>query len=425
MDRDRFLRARGIFTEALALGPEDRESFLTQACAGDESLSADVRELLALHASEGTRAGEAADWFTAPAVPEAVGPYRILGRLGQGGMGVVYLAARPDPEGGPESCVALKVMRGWSVTTQTAHRFRREVEALRRLSHPLIAGIIEAGETDGVPYLAMEYVEGKSLDRWRNEDAPPLRDRIEALAGIGEAVHSAHEQGVVHRDLKPQNILVEPGGRPRILDFGIARLDSPGDQGQTFATQTWQLLGTIRYMSPEQARGGPGEVDGRTDVYALGVLGYELVSGEMPYDLGRLSTPRALLEISTAEPRPLPRLDDDLAPQLDLIIQHALAKDPDERYQSAAALAAHLRSLLAGRPLSVRRPGTLARVRRRFRGRSRRLVLGLAVGVVASLGTFLLASWLPQASSASWDSVYSLLEEGDQLRHSGPATREN
>ncbi|MDO9695551.1 MAG: serine/threonine-protein kinase [Candidatus Latescibacteria bacterium] len=378
--------------------------------------------LLTCHAAGANPLETQLPWSDQPAVPSSLGPYRVLDLLGQGGMGVVY-RAQATSGGATAPIVALKALRPGVVTTQLEQRFRREVAVLRRLDHPGIARLLDAGSADGSPYLAMEFVEGLTLTRWRIEADPPVVDRLRLLAELCDAVEYAHQQGVIHRDLKPENILVTAAGRPKVLDFGIARLTDPDAPAQTLATQTWQLLGTIRYMSPEQATGGPGAIDARTDVYALGVIAFELLTGGLPYDLARLSTPRALLEITTAAPRRLP--DTDAA--VGLIVHHALEKDPQQRYQSAADMAADLRRHLAGRPITLHEPGLATRLRRwlRLRPRVRRLVLGVAIATIAVVATLVLVPGLLSGPPVTWAGLYSRLEEADQLRHSGPQNREN
>ncbi|MBK6901038.1 MAG: serine/threonine protein kinase [bacterium] len=378
--------------------------------------------LLICHAAGANPLETQLPWSDQPAVPVSLGPYRVLDLLGQGGMGVVYRAQATTGDANAP-IVALKALRPGVVTTQLEQRFRREVAVLGRLDHPGIARLLDAGSADGSPYLAMEFVEGLTLTRWRIEADPTVADRLRLLAELCDAVEYAHQQGVIHRDLKPENILVTATGRPKVLDFGIARLAGPDAPAQTLATQTWQLLGTIRYMSPEQATGGPGAIDARTDVYALGVIGFELLTGSLPYDLARLSTPRALLEITTAAPRRLP----DTEAAVGLIVHHALEKDPRQRYQSAADMASDLRRHLAGRPITLHEPGLATRLRRwlRLRPRVRRLMLGGAIATIAVVATLVLVPGMLSRPPVTWAGLYSRLEEADQLRHSGPQNREN
>lgn len=433
IDQELYERGKALFLEAVALPRERWDGFLDAACEGDKELRRQLVDLLAHH-DESAGLLDAPPWHEPPPeVPEVFGPYHVLGLLGQGSMGVVY-RARLQAEGSsaPPPVVALKVLRPGAMSHFLHSRFRREIEALRRLDHPGIARLLEAGtvETTGGPrpYFAMEHIEGVTLAQWRRSTNPPERERVRLLADLCDAVHCAHQHGVVHRDLKPQNILVTPDGRPKVLDFGIARL-TDADAARTVATQTWQLLGTVRYMSPEQATGGPTEIDHRSDIYALGVIAYELLTGQIPYDLRRLSTPRALLEIATVEPRALGEHSATLHGDVETIIHKALRKRPQDRYASAADLAADLRRQLEGRPISVRLPGPLARGMRVLRARPRlrraTYVIGIAVVATALTVAAMLARERRSGDvDAAFSRVYSILEEGDRLRHDGEATHE-
>ncbi|MBK7769481.1 MAG: serine/threonine protein kinase [bacterium] len=412
-----------MFTDALAQQPEARTAFARNACADDEALLREVLDLLACHAEGAKDALDAApSWYVPEPVPERIGPYRVLGLVGQGGMGMVYRAQRLDG-GDTAPTVALKVLRPGLVTGQMERRFQREIEVLRRLDHSGIARLLDAGAADGAPYLVTEFVDGLTLSRWRTEVEALPEDRLRVLADLCDAIHFAHAGGVIHRDLKPENIIVTPEGRPKVLDFGIARLSDDEAALSTLATQTGQLLGTIRYMSPEQAIGGTAAIDERSDIYALGVLAFELLTGGLPYNLKRLSTPRALLEITTAEPGHVGGRDG----ALDLIVRHALEKDPGRRYRTAAAMADDVRSHLAGRPISLRKPGPVARLRRDLRARPR--IRRLALGTLFALATVVIALALTAnrqvRPTVTWAGFDAKVEEADQLRHSGPQTREN
>lgn len=420
IERERFEQARDIFMSALDLPVEARAEYVAEACADDVMLQAEVLELLAAHVEEPEALDGSPAWPDEPAIPEYSGPYHILGLVGRGGMGVVYRARRE----GSDAVVALKVMRSDLFSPQNARRFQREIEALRRLDHPLVARLRDSLTIDGCPVLEMEFVEGTTLARWARESSASVEARLRVLADICDAVQFAHEHGVVHRDLKPENVLVAADGRPKVLDFGLARVVDGMESSPSLATQTWQLLGTVRYMSPEQAAGG--EVDARTDVYALGVIAYELLSGDLPYDLERLSTPRALLEITTAKPRRLATRDNGIDADLDAIIHKALEKEPADRYQSAALLAEDLRRRLAGDPVVARRFDARRRWRRLRRAapRSRRawVVAGVVVAGLVAAVVFLRGRADP---AVGWRRFYAQVEEADRLRHSGPSTAAN
>ncbi len=307
-------------------------------------------------------------------LPARIGDYRILGVLGRGGMGVVYEAEQPSPR----RLVALKVIRGEaSVDEGHVAMFRREVEVLARLEHPLIARLYESGRTpEGQHFFAMELVRGATLSEvLRAHDRPldpaEVRRRLALFAEIADAVHYAHQRGVIHRDLKPSNLVVVDGStaRVKILDFGLARV-TDGDAVATRVTEIGTIRGTLPYMSPEQASGRPDSIDVRTDVYALGVILYELLTGRLPHDFSSLSIVDALRRIEQAPPRPLReawrgtgRLDDDLS----TIVAKALEKRADDRYASAAALAEDVRRHLAQLPILARPPSTLYQLRKLVR----------------------------------------------------------
>ncbi len=310
-------------------------------------------------------------------LPATIGAYRILRRLGHGAMGVVYEAEQPSPA----RTVALKVVRGGATVDEARlAMFRREIDVLARLEHPLIARIYESGRTsEGQHYFAMELVRGRTLSEYLRQDAPldgdELRRRLTMLAEIADAVHYAHQRGVIHRDLKPSNLLVaegEPGApspRVKILDFGLARI-TDGDVLATRVTEIGVIKGTLAYMSPEQARGRPDEIDVRTDVYALGLILYEMLTGTLAHDLGSLSVVEALRAIELGRIPPLRtawkgarRLDEDV----ETIVAKALERDANDRYGSAAALATDIRRHLASQPILARPPSAVYQLRKLMR----------------------------------------------------------
>jgi serine/threonine protein kinase len=229
-----------------------------------------------------------------------VGSYRIIREIARGGMGVVYEAEQERPR----RRVALKVLAGPQADEQHRRLFRREIQTLARLRHEAIATIFEAGQTgDGQQFFTMELVDGVPLDSFvRKRELPPPA-RLDLFARICDAVEYAHSQGVIHRDLKPANILVDDGGHPRILDFGLARLTGVDVTTAVTLADVGRVVGTVAYMSPEQARGDPGHVDRRSDVYALGVILYELLTDQPPYDLHKILPHEALRVICEQPPR--------------------------------------------------------------------------------------------------------------------------
>ncbi|QOI99903.1 MAG: protein kinase [Phycisphaeraceae bacterium] len=376
-----------LFGEAADLPFEAREAFLRERCP-EPAVRQRVEELLRhdLEAGETFLSGARRD---APgvgvgpvAVPERIGGYRIVRLIGEGGMGLVY-EARQDH---PDRAVALKVIRPGMISRPALRRFEAEAEVLGRLSHPGIASIYEAGrfETpDGPrPFIAMELVRGEPLDRYCRTRGLSVRRRAEMMVRVCEAVHHAHTRGVIHRDLKPGNILVDDAGEPRVLDFGIARLVREGAETGlgSLMTHAGQMLGTLPYMSPEQVGGDPAAVDARTDVYALGVILYELLAGRTPINLENLPLPEAARRIREDEPRRLVSVSRTFAGDLDTITGRALAKEPHRRYASASELAEDLRRHLGDEPIRARPTGTFEQIRKFARRNP-----GLAVGVAASM----------------------------------------
>jgi len=340
----------------------------------------------------------------APDLPARVGRYRPLRVIGQGGMGVVYEAEQEEPR----RRVALKVIRPELATEDLRRRFAHESLFLGRLQHPGIAQVYEAGtaETpDGpLPFIAMELVEGVRLHEWARGSetgAPALRERVELMIALCDAVHHAHQRGLIHRDLKPGNVLVDGGGRPRVLDFGVAR-PADVDLGTSLVTTHGELVGTLAYMSPEQLAGDPNDLDTRSDIYALGVILYELLAGRAPLDLGKRPLEDALRAIREDDPPPLAQHDAQLAGDLTVIAAKAMAKDRQERYASANGLAMDLQRYLDDEPISARAPGTIYLVRK-FARRHRPLVIG-AVGMVAVLVLGVVAS--------AWQAVRATRAEG-------------
>jgi eukaryotic-like serine/threonine-protein kinase len=295
----------------------------------------------------------------AAALPGEIGGFRILGKLGEGGMGIVYEAEQQSPH----RRVALKIVRGGHfVDDQYLRMFRRETETLARLTHPNIAALYEAGRTDdGQHFFTMELVLGETLAAWARQhlggDQPSsaqIRERLRQFVTICEAVNYAHQRGVIHRDLKPSNIVITDAG-PKILDFGLARITDADVAGATMMSEVGVIHGTLSYMSPEQTRGDSRDIDLRTDVYSLGVVLYELLSGKLPYATRGMSVVQAIRNICEEPPKPL-----DVDTDLSTILTKALEKEPDGRYQSAAALAEDVERYLANLSLPRATPAGAA-----------------------------------------------------------------
>jgi tetratricopeptide (TPR) repeat protein len=327
------------------------------------------------------------------APPERVGAYRIIRLLGAGGMGEVYEAEQDRPR----RRVALKLMRSARLSPAKLRRFEYEAEWLGRLDHAGIARIYEAGSTPTptgpIPYFAMELVSGQRLDRWIGESQPDLRARIRLLIELCHAVQHAHQKGLIHRDLKPANILVTPDGQPKILDFGVARAmgdESPLSDPRTLATADGTLVGTIQYMSPEQAGGDVRQLDTRSDVYSLGVIAYQMLSDRLPYDVGTLSLSKSLDAVQRIDPPRLGSIDRHLRGDLEIIVAKAMEKRKEDRYPSAAEMAGDFERYLTDQPISARAPGLWYQFRkfaRRRKGLVAAAMIVLATLVAGIVGT--------------------------------------
>ncbi len=397
-DPERWSRVKELLADCIEDTPDRRDARLA---AADPALRERVRSLLDAYngappalgrfivAEEVERDVRDENEAASPFRLTHVGPYRLGRLLGEGGTGLVYEAFQEHPE----RTVAVKILRPSVASARAIERFRSEVEILGRLQHPGIAAIFGAGlgETDAVehelavPWLAMELVDGVPLTQ--HAASLPVARRLALFLDVCEAVHYAHQRGVIHRDLKPQNILVtRPAGadapaRVRVLDFGIARVTGAHSATHAPLTLPGLTVGTLPYMSPEQVSGDPTEQDVRADVYALGVVLYELLAGRLPIDVADVPASAAIRRIVEMDPPPPSTFDRALAGDLDTIAAKALAKEKDRRYAGVAELATDVRRFLRHEPILARRPSPgylLAKFTRRHRG----LVFGLAVAAV-------------------------------------------
>ncbi len=376
-DPERFARLKQIFLAAQELSGEERQEYLLRECADDTELRADVDALLdgGEEVPDLLKTGAVEDILKrgfggeklAPkpeAIPDRIGDYEIVSVLGEGGMGIVYEAHQESPR----RLVALKVIRsGASIDEQQVKMFRREELALAQLKHPGIASIYDAGRTDeGQHFFAMELVRGVPLDSYLDKQTKhgDTNDRLNLFLKICSAINYAHQSGIIHRDLKPSNILVQENADVKVLDFGLAKITDSDVTMMSLATEAGRVQGTLAYMSPEQARGDPAAVDLRTDVYALGVIMYEMLTGKRPYTLHPFLIPQAVRTICEEEPARPGSISHNLRGDLEVILLKALEKDPDRRYQNVAALADDINRYLAGQPILARPPSAMYQFRK-------------------------------------------------------------
>jgi serine/threonine protein kinase len=403
MNSERFGQLRRVFEAALEREGEDRERYLAEACAGDTELAEEVARLLAAH-GEPTRLPGVNR--TLPRLEgRQIGPYEILRQIGLGGMGTVYLAARADQAF--RRRVAIKIIRPEATSREFIARFQREREILATLDHPHIARLLDGGTTEeGWPYFVMEYVDGLPIEKYADEHRLSIAERLKLFDQVCAAVQHAHEKGVVHRDLKPSNIFVNETGEVKLLDFGIARSDELSG-----LTQTGFRAMTPEYASPEQIRGEEAGLS--SDVYALGVVLYELLTGRRPYklrsrifhEIARVVCEEAPVkpstavteapeEAGTAGPEAIARLRESslvelqsrLKGDLDHVILKALEKQPGQRYLSAEQFRLDVNRYLAGEPVIARPDSTAYRMSKTIARHRYPLIAAVLGGVAIASG---------------------------------------
>jgi len=392
---DRESSAKQVFLDALEQPEAARAAFVADACANDEALRRRVDELLAVHAdSEAVGTTRLADLVPGSRIDK----YLLIERLGEGGFGVVYLAEQEQPV---RRQVALKVLKLGMDTVRVIARFEQERQTLALMDHPNIAKVLDAGATPtGRPYFVMERVPGVPITCYCAERALRLAERLDLFRAVCLAVQHAHQKGILHRDFKPSNVLVaEVDGQPvpRVIDFGIAKAIGGGLPGTPALTAENQPIGTPSYMSPEQMRGA-ADVDTRSDVYALGVTLYELVTGTVPFEPGLGFDAFRRTVMGTDPPPPSARVEAGADPsqpfavprELDWIILRCLAREREQRYPSALALEQDLARLLNHLPVEAAPPSAAYRLRkllRRHRGAAiaaAAVLLALTAGAVAA-----------------------------------------
>ncbi len=446
---------KSIFGHALEIeSAAGRAAYLAEACGGDAGLRAEVEGLLAVLG----RAGEfmcrpAAADVTADGAPVAegpgarVGPYKLLQQIGQGGMGVVYMAEQAEPV---RRQVALKIIKPGMDSKQVVARFEAERQALALMDHTNIARILDAGTTDGGrPYFVMELVHGVPITTFCDQNQLPLRERLALFVSVCRAIQHAHQKGVIHRDVKPSNILVtryDDKPVPKVIDFGVAKAVARPLTEQTLFTQFGAMVGTFEYMSPEQAEMNALGVDTRSDVYSLGVLLYELLTGTPPLERSRLreaafgevvrmikevEPPRPSVRLSTSGDRAKVAADRRSDPgklsrlvrgELDCVVMRCLEKDRSRRYDTVSGLANDVEHYLNDEPVEARPPSVgyrlwkFVRRHRAAAAAAAAVATALVLGAAAATGQAVRATRAERRAEAERDRVTQALADAEQAR---------
>lgn len=422
MTSEQWRAIKSIFQEACEIEPDQRLRFLTEACKGDADLRREVEKLL----SADERVGETDETRNSGGDSQArgqgrspwprIGPYEVIREIGRGGMGTVYLASRADRAYSKE--VAIKVIRRGLDNDFLLRRFRNERQILAALEHPYIAALFDGGSTEsGLPYMVMEYVKGEEILSYSDAKRLTVRERLEIFRKVCSAVHYAHQNLVIHRDLKPGNILVAESGDPKLLDFGVSKLLDPDPDNAAISASSFPVV-TPAYASPEQVSGH--RVTTASDVYSLGVLLYELLAGRRPYEVDDSSPAATVRAICEAEPekpssaierapdpargwagpsltssarRTDPRgLRRALAGDVDTIIMTALRKEPERRYASVEHLSEDLRRHLLDLPVAARGGSILYRTAKLIR-RNRKAAMAGSLAALSLLVGLAVAGW--------------------------------
>ncbi len=437
-------RVEAIFASARAIGDPDRQAaFLDGACLDDPEIRARVDALLAAHQEAGSFLARPADvgiTVDAPVPHEGpggrIGPYKLLEQIGEGGMGVVWMAEQTAPM---RRLVALKVVRAGLDSAQAVARFETERQALALMDHPNIARVLDAGTTDsGRPYFVMELVKGVPITKYCDERRLTPRERLELFIPVCQAVQHAHQKGIIHRDLKPSNVLIalyDGKPVPKVIDFGIAKATGQKLTERTLFTGFGVVVGTPEYMSPEQAELNQLDVDTRSDVYSLGVLLYELLTGttplerkqvdegavlevlriirevEPPKPSTRLSTSAALASVAASRNTEPGRLARQVRGELDWMVMKCLEKDRNRRYDTASALADDVQRYLHDEPVLAGPPSLGYRLRRWLKLALPGLVVAFVVGMILLWGW-----WTIQKTMREHEAVQQVLKVESDLR---------
>ncbi len=410
-------QARSIFLAAVERGPDEWPAFLDEACGEDADLRGRVDQLLHAHQAMGSihrgaddDRGATTDEPRGEGPGTVIGPYKLLQQIGEGGMGTVYMAEQAHPV---QRKVAVKLIKAGMDSRQVIARFEAERQALALMDHPNIAKVLDAGTTEnGRPYFVMELVRGVPITRYCDEHHLTPRERLELFVPVCQAVQHAHQKGIIHRDMKPSNVMVciyDGKPVPKVIDFGVAKATGPKLTERTLYTAFGAIVGTFEYMSPEQAVLDQLDVDTRSDIYSLGVLLYELLTGTTPLERKRMKqiailellrlvreeeAPRPSTRLGTTEELPSVAANRGTEPkklrglmrgELDWIVMKALEKDRARRYETASAFAADLQHYLHDEPVLAGPPGASYRLRK-FVRRNRGPVLAASLVLLALVG---------------------------------------